>query len=85
MPYVIRTAAAQELADKYGTPRDFAVAVRRAYGDGFVDAQECNAAIRKYEDEWFEAMRCPCCGYIYGCYCHEFPHKDNPLCPGVHK
>lgn len=35
----------------------------------------------KHNQQWAEDV-CPCCGQLYGCYCHEYPHEDNPLCPG---
>lgn len=25
---------------------------------------------------------CPCCKWTLGCYCYEYPHTDNPACPG---
>lgn len=31
-----------------------------------------------YEDLGF----CPCCGALFGCYCHEYPHWNRVECPG---
>lgn len=34
------------------------------------------------KEEYYVHDRCLCCGFVYGCYCHEYPHEDNPACPG---
>lgn len=46
--------------------------------------QECTTAdcTRDCPHNVLVASTCPCCGHIFGCYCVEYPHPKNPLCPG---
>lgn len=42
----------KELAEKHGTPERFEKAIRRAWEDLFISADEASAAVLKYRAEW---------------------------------
>jgi hypothetical protein len=56
----------ETLRRRHGTPKEFAAAVYAALGEISVD--EANIAIRKYQDEWDNAITQPCslCGQSSG-------------------
>jgi hypothetical protein len=49
------TKARLSLKKKHGTPREFEAGCNLAADDLMITTAECDAAVRKYRDEWEEA------------------------------